>query len=141
VAVTGGIVPAHYLYVGSNYLILGVAGGLFSIANTRIAMDTMPVMGRNHFFALFTVFASLSLGLSPIFWGVFLDTLGKKEFSIGFFQVNRFSTYFVLLSLLGVLTFFLAKPLVEKKGKPFDTAVRDVVILARLKLYGRFFNR
>jgi hypothetical protein len=139
--VTAGIVPAHYLLVGGNYLVLGVAGGLFSIANTRIAMDTMPVMGRNHFFALFTVFASLSLGLAPIFWGVFLDTLGKKEFLLGSFQVNRFSTYFLLLSLLGIITFFLAKPLVEKKGKPFDTAVRDVVILARLKLYGRFFNR
>jgi MFS family permease len=141
VLITSGTVPAHYLLIGFNYLILGVAGGLFSIANTRIAMDTMPTMGRNHFFSLFTVFASLSLGLAPIFWGVFLDTLGKKEFSIGFFQVNRYSTYFVLLSLLGIVTFFLAKPLVEEKGKPFDTAIRDVVILARLKLYGRFFNR
>jgi Major Facilitator Superfamily len=141
VVFTSGMVPAHYLLVGINYLILGVAGGLFSIANTRIAMDTMPIMGRNHFFALFTVFASLSLGLAPIFWGVFLDALGRHEFAIGFFQVNRYSTYFVLLAVLGIITFFLAKPLVEKKGKPFDTAVRDVVILARLKLYGRFFNR
>jgi hypothetical protein len=141
VVFTSGVVPPHYLLVGINYLILGVAGGLFSIANTRIAMDTMPIMGRNHFFALFTVFASLSLGLAPIFWGVFLDALGRHEFTIGFFQVNRYSTYFVLLALLGIITFFLAKPLVEKKGKPFDTAVRDVVILARLKLYGRFFNR
>jgi MFS family permease len=141
VLITSGTVPAHYLLIGFNYLILGVAGGLFSIANTRIAMDTMPTMGRNHFFSLFTVFASLSLGLAPIFWGVFLDTLGKNEFSIGFFQVNRYSTYFVLLSLLGIVTFFLAKPLVEEKGKPFDSAIRDVVILARLKLYGRFFNR
>jgi MFS family permease len=141
VLITSGILPAHYLLIGFNYLILGVAGGLFSIANTRIAMDTMPTMGRNHFFSLFTVFASLSLGLAPIFWGVFLDILGRKEFSIGFFQVNRYSTYFVLLSLLGIVTFFLAKPLVEEQGKPFDTAIRDVVILARLKLYGRFFNR
>jgi MFS family permease len=141
VLITSGILPAHYLLIGFNYLILGVAGGLFSIANTRIAMDTMPTMGRNHFFSLFTVFASLSLGLAPIFWGVFLDILGRKEFSIGFFQVNRYSTYFVLLSLLGIVTFFLAKPLVEERGKPFDTAIRDVVILARLKLYGRFFNR
>ena len=141
VLITSGIAPAHYLLIGFNYLILGVAGGLFSIANTRIAMDTMPTMGRNHFFSLFTVFASLSLGLAPIFWGVFLDILGRKEFSIGFFQVNRYSTYFVLLSLLGIVTFFLAKPLVEEQGKPFDTAIRDVVILARLKLYGRFFNR
>jgi MFS family permease len=141
VLITSGIIPAHYLLIGFNYLILGVAGGLFSIANTRIAMDTMPTMGRNHFFSLFTVFASLSLGLAPIFWGVFLDILGRKEFSIGFFQVNRYSIYFVLLSLLGIVTFFLAKPLVEEQGKPFDTAIRDVVILARLKLYGRFFNR
>jgi hypothetical protein len=44
---------------------------------------SMPEMGRNHFFALFTVFASLSLGLAPIFWGVFLDTLGKKELCRG----------------------------------------------------------
>jgi MFS family permease len=139
--ITSGIVRADYLFVGFNYLIVGIAGGLFSIANTRIAMDTMPVLGRNHFFSLFTVFASLSLGLAPIFWGVFLDVLGKNEFSIGVFQVNRFSIYFVLLSLLGIVTFFLAQPLVEKKGKSFDTAVRDVVILARLKLYGRFFNR
>jgi MFS family permease len=141
VLITSGILPAHYLLIGFNYLILGVAGGLFSIANTRIAMDTMPTMGRNHFFSLFTVFASLSLGLAPIFWGVFLDILGRKEFSIGFFQVNRYSIYFLLLSLLGIVTFFLAKPLVEEQGKPFDTAIRDVVILARLKLYGRFFNR
>jgi MFS family permease len=141
VLVTSGTLPAHYLFVGFIYLVLGVAGGLFSIANTRIAMDTMPEMGRNHFFSLFTVFASLSLGLAPIFWGIFLDVLAKNEFSIGAFQINRFSVYFMLLALLGIVTFFLARPLVEKKGKPFDTAIRDVVIVARLKLYGRFFNR
>ena len=67
--------------------------------------------------------------------------LAKNEFSIGVFQVNRFSVYFILLALLGIVTFYLARPLVEKKGKPFDSAFRDVVILARLKLYGRFFNR
>lgn len=141
VLLTSGTIPAHYLFVGFNYLVLGVAGGLFSIANTRIAMDTMPEMGRNHFFSLFTVFTSLSLGLAPIFWGVFLDLLAKNEFSIGVFQVNRYSVYFILLALLGIVTFFLARPLVEKKGKPFDSAIRDVVIMARLKLYGRFFNR
>ncbi|MBV9297831.1 MAG: hypothetical protein JO066_02550 [Verrucomicrobia bacterium] len=43
--------------------------------------------------------------------------------------------------LLKLATFFLAKPLVERKGKPFETAIRDVVILAGLKLYVRFFDR
>jgi hypothetical protein len=30
--------------------------------------------------------------------------------------------------------------LVEKKNKLFDTGVREVVIVDRLKLYGRFFD-
>jgi MFS family permease len=141
VFVTGELVPARYLLVGIDYLLLGIAGGLFSIANVRIAMDTMPELGRNHFFSLFTVFTSLSLGLAPIFWGVFLDGLAKHEFGLGIFHVNRFSSYFILLALLGIMTLFLTRPLVEKKGKPFETAIRDVVIMARLKLYGRFFNR
>ena len=141
VFVTGELVPAHYLLVGIDYLLLGIAGGLFSIANVRIAMDTMPELGRNHFFSLFTVFASLSLGLAPIFWGVFLDGVAKHEFGLGIFHVNRFSSYFILLALLGIVTLFLTRPLVERKGKPFETAIRDVVIMARLKLYGRFFNR
>ena len=141
VSVTGGLLSANYILVAIAYLVLGVAGGLFSIANVRIAMDTMPEMGRNHFFSLFTVFTSLSLGLAPIFWGVFLDALAKREFELGHFQVNRFSIYFVLLTVLGTITFYLARPLVEKKGKPVEMAIRDVVIMARLKLYGRFFNR
>jgi MFS family permease len=141
ILVSSGTVPAMYQLVAFNYLVLGIAGGLFSIANTRIAMDTMPVMGRNHFFSLFTVFTSLSLGISPIFWGIFLDAIGNHEFAIGFFQVTRYSSYFILLAVLAFLTFFLANPLVEKRGAPFESAVRDVVIQARLQLYGRFIRR
>ena len=123
------------------YLILGVAGGLFGIANTRIAMDTMPLMGRNHFFALFTVFTSLSLGLAPICWGIFLDCVGQAQFQLGPFHVNRYSLYFLMLTALVAVTFVLANPLVEKKGEPLSFALRDAVIYARLRLFARLLNR
>jgi MFS family permease len=123
------------------YLILGVAGGLFGIANTRIAMDTMPLMGRNHFFALFTVFTSISLGLAPICWGIFLDSVGRAQFQLGIFHVNRYSLYFLMLTILIVITFVLANPLVEKKGEPLSLALRDAVIYARLRLFARLLNR
>jgi MFS family permease len=123
------------------YLILGVAGGLFGIANTRIAMDTMPLMGRNHFFALFTVFTSMSLGLAPICWGIFLDSVGRAQFQLGVFHVNRFSLYFLMLTILIAITFVLANPLVEKKGEPLSLALRDAVIYARLRLFARLLNR
>ena len=139
--IVGRIMPPYFWLVGFCYFVQGAAGGLFSIANTRTAMDTMPTMGRTHFFSLFTVFTSLSLGLAPIFWGIFLDAVGKYEFTLGIFSVNRYSVYFLLLVILAGIAFFLAKPLEEKKGKSFDSAVRDVVILARLKLFSRFLNR
>jgi MFS family permease len=140
------LVSSNLLYgsrsiIAIIYFVMGIAGGLFSIANTRIAMDTMPVMGRNHFFSLFTVFTSLSLGLAPICWGIFLDLLAKFETKIGVFELNRYSLYFSLLAILVIATFVLANPLVEKKGQPFSLALRDAVIYSRLRLFNRFLNR
>jgi MFS family permease len=141
VLVSSNLLNSSKSIVAIIYFVLGVAGGLFSIANTRIAMDTMPVMGRNHFFSLFTVFSSLSLGLAPVCWGIFLDLLAHFETRIGFFEINRYSLYFSLLAVLTILTFVLANPLVEKKGQPFSLALRDAVIYSRLRLFTRFLNR
>ena len=141
VLVSSNLLYSSKAIVAIIYFILGIAGGLFSIANTRIAMDTMPVMGRNHFFSLFTVFSSLSLGLAPICWGIFLDLLAHFETRIGAFELNRYSLYFSLLTVLVIVTFVLANPLVEKKGQPFSLALRDAVIYSRLRLFARFLNR
>jgi MFS family permease len=141
VLVSSNLLTTSKSIVAIIYFILGIAGGLFSIANTRIAMDTMPVMGRNHFFSLFTVFSSLSLGLAPIGWGIFLDLLANFQARIGVFEINRYSLYFSLLVILVIVTFVLANPLVEKKGQPFSLALRDAVIYSRLRLFTRFLNR
>jgi MFS family permease len=139
--ISSGLLTITPLMVVIIYLIMGVAGGLFGIANTRIAMDTMPLMGRNHFFALFTVFTSVSLGLAPICWGIFLDTVGHAHLQLGVFEVNRYSLYFLMLTVLVVITFILANPLMEKRGEPLSLALRDAVIYARLRLFARLLNR
>ena len=135
------LLTATPLMVVLIYLIFGVAGGLFAVANTRVAMDTMPLMGRNHFFALFTVFTSMSLGLAPICWGIFLDTVGHARHQFGPIEINRYSLYFLMLSVLVIVTFILANPLEEKKGVPVSLALRDAVIQARLRLFARLLNR
>jgi MFS family permease len=139
--VSAGLLETGSLVIGMVYFVMGVAGGLFSIANTKIAMDTMPLMGRNHFFSLFTVFTSLSLGLSPICWGIMLDVLGSWETTLGPVSLNRYSVYFGALTLLILWTFGLARPLVEQRGQPISLALRDAVIYRRLRLLGRFLNR
>ncbi len=139
--ISGSFVAPTALTVATVYFVNGFAAALFAVANVKITMDTMPLMGRNHFFSLFTVFTSSSLGLAPICWGVFLDLIGKNERFIGPFQLTRYSLYFLLLAGLVGATFVLANPLMEKRGQPISLALRDAVIVARLRLYGRFFNR
>lgn len=141
VLVSSKLVETSPIVIALVYFIMGVAGGLFSIANTRIAMNTMPLMGRNHFFSLFTVFTSVSLGLAPICWGIFLDFIGNAESRVGSFEVNRYSLYFSLLVLFMAVTFVLVQPLVEKKGLPISLALRDTVIYGRLRLLARFLYR
>jgi len=48
--------------------LMGLFAALVQMSNTRLAMAIVPVMGRNHFFAIFSVLGSLSSGW-PRFFG------------------------------------------------------------------------
>ena len=91
----------------------GAAGAAFNVANGRIAFATMPRMGRNHFFALFTVITSLGLGAAPVVWGISLDFIGTFEVVTGEFHWKRHSIYFATLFLLNLLTIFQTRCLHE----------------------------
>lgn len=107
------VLPGHTVLVGALNFGGGLAGAVFGVANTRIIMGSVPAMGRNHFFALFTVASGLGLGGAPILWGAVLDLLGPLEFSAGLFSVNRYSIYFAVLFLTALLVFRLVTGLHE----------------------------
>lgn len=126
-----------WLVAGMN-LMAGMATGNFNLANVRITMSTMPEMGRNHFFALFTVITSLGLGASPIVWGLALDFIGSYEVATGVFHWKRHSFYFAALFLLNVLTFLYIPRLHEMRGAG---SMEPSLIYARLKRSPRVWQR
>lgn len=81
----------------------GLAGAVFGVANTRIVMGSVPAMGRNHFFALFTVVSSLGLGVAPVAWGAMLDVVGASELGMGIWMLDRYALYFAALTVLAVV--------------------------------------
>src|SRR5207245_10643288 len=72
-------------------LLMGFAYALVNMNNTRLAMVLAPVMGRSHFFALYSVVANLALGLAPMFWGLVIDAFGSRQVRWQNFELNRFS--------------------------------------------------
>jgi len=134
----GKVLPCHMWMVAALNFLTGAASANFNLANVRITMGTMPEMGRNHFFALFTVITSLGLGASPVIWGLTLDMIGSYEVETGFFHWKRHSIYFVALLVLDVIAFACIRRLHESPGAG---KLEPSLIYARLKRFPRFWHR
>jgi MFS family permease len=114
-----GLLPGWPALVGMLNFVGGLAGALFGVANTRIVMASVPAMGRNHFFAVFTVVSGLGLGGAPMVWGATLDALGTLDVVLGPFVINRYTIYFAALVVLAWLNLRLVSGLHE--GAPVVT--------------------
>lgn len=136
--IAAGVLPATiWLIAGLNFL-SGAASANFNLANVRITMSTMPEMGRNHFFALFTVISSLGLGAAPVTWGLMLDAIGSYEAVTGVLHWKRHSIYFLALLALNVVAFLFISRLHESPGSGRQ---EPSLIYARLKRSSRFWQR
>ena len=125
-----GLLPGWPALVAALNFFGGLAGAIFGVANTRIMMGSVPAMGRNHFFALFTVVSGLGLGGAPMVWGAMLDTLGTLDVVLGVMTVNRYSVYFAALVVLAWLALRLIPGLHEgaviEAAPPTATDARPV---------------
>jgi MFS family permease len=134
--VAAGILPCSMWVIGGLNFLAGVAGANFNLANVRIIMATMPEMGRNHFFALFTVITSLGLGAAPIIWGISLDVIGTYEAVTGAFHWRRHSIYFLALFFLNIVAMGFVRRLHEARGPGAPN-----LVYARLRRAGKLWQR
>jgi len=134
--VAAGILPCTVFVIGTLNFLSGVAGANFNLANVRIIMSTMPEMGRNHFFALFTVITSLGLGTAPVIWGISLDILGTYEAVTGAFHWRRHSIYFLALFFLNLFAITFIRRLHETHGSGTPN-----LVYARLRRAGKLWHR
>jgi MFS family permease len=118
--IAGKVIPAKGWIIAALNLLAGVGSGFFNFANVRIAMATMPEMGRNHFFAMFSVITSLGLGASPIFWGLMLDALGTFEAVTGAFAWRRHAIYFAAIFFINAAAVVATGLLTESLRKPSE---------------------
>jgi len=109
-------------------LLLGLIYALFSAANNRLAMHLVPAFGRNHFFALFMVVWQVTLGVSPVLWGLLLDGVGAGKFRALGVDWNRYSIYFALVALSFVGALACCRRLEEPAAADVHRLVRELLI-------------
>lgn len=141
VLLAGGVLPAQLSLVLGLQFFNGLLAALASMANSRLAMAIVPTMGRNHFFALYSVISNVALGLAPIAWGVLIDAVGARHPLWAGLDWNRFTVFFALAAAAFAVTFALSRRLEEPKAASLEQLLREILIQSPQKFWLRFWPR
>lgn len=115
----------------------GFAISGFSMALIRLLMKTVPEMGRSHFFAIFNVLNNLIMGIMPVLWGIMLDALGSWKYDGVWFEWNRYSLLYFLLTLIFFSSLFLIRRLDEDTAMNEDDFFNQMVMRTPIRAWTR----
>lgn len=141
VCLAGKLIPPMLSVLVALQFLMGLTASLVTLSNTRLAMVIVPQMGRSHFFALFSVVASITLGLSPIFWGLSIDAARSVRWAWHGFEWNRFSLFFAAVTLMFSFTLTLCRRLEEPQAASMETLLRDILEQTPLRFWLRLWPR
>ncbi len=141
ITLAGGVFPMKLALVLLLQALMGLLAALVQMANTRLAMAVIPVMGRNHFFAIYSVIGNVTLGLAPIAWGVLIDLVGTQSPVWLGVEWNRFTVFYAATTLAFVLTLTLARRLEEPEAASMEALLREILIQSPQRFWLRFWPR
>jgi MFS family permease len=141
IAIAGKALPAHLPLILCLQFFMGLFGALVGMANSRLAMAIIPAMGRNHFFVLYSVFASVSLGLAPVLWGLIIDLIGHRQVAFLGLDWNQYSIFFALVLLVFIGAMLLVRNLHEPKAASLESLLTDIMIESPQRLWLRVWPR
>jgi MFS family permease len=137
----GRVFPAGLALVLMLQFPMGLLAALVNMSNTRLAMAIIPVMGRNHFFAIYSVVANVTLGLAPIAWGVLIDAVGTRAPVWLGIEWNRFTVFFAAAAVAFTVMLVLTRRLDEPQAASLEDLLREILIQSPQRFWLRFWPR
>jgi MFS family permease len=120
---------------------MGFCAALVTMSNTRLAMAIVPPMGRNHFFALFSVLSNVTLGLAPILWGLMIDAVGPAQVTSMGVQWNRYSLFFLSSGVMLLAALGCCLRLHEPEAASLEELLHDLLIQSPQRVWVRLWLR
>jgi MFS family permease len=140
-ALSGGVFPVQLSIVLLLQFMMGLLAALIQMAITRLAMAIIPVMGRNHFFAIYSTVGNVTLGLAPIAWGLLIDAVGADSPIWLGLAWNRYTVFFAAAALAFTISLTLAQRLHEPEAASMEDLLRDILIQSPQRFWIRFWPR
>jgi MFS family permease len=141
VAIAGGALRASLPLLLALQFLMGLFAALVNMATNRLAMATVPVMGRNHFFALYSVFSNVALGLAPVGWGLLIDAVGEWQGQFFGLTWDRYSVFFAVAIITFFLTFVMTRKLDEPRAVSMENLLTEILLESPQRFWLRFWPR
>ena len=139
-AVAAHLLPFQWGIIFFQQATAGDGLALYNSAHMRLLMGTVPAMGRSHFFALFSVAASLVAGLAPLGWGLLTDAMRSVKFGTGV-EVNRFVILYVTMTLILIPAMVALRRIEEARASTTEELLRELVLETPWRSITRWWNR
>ena len=136
------LVDQPFIVAPALMLLAGFFGAIYDLSLTRLLMNT--VGDRTHsteYFALHSVLISLMVGISPILWGLLLDTLRKQQYTIGGMELDGFAVFFALQWLWLGFVLLAFTQVREPSSSSTGTLLYSVFVTAPAKRITELTNR
>ena len=125
IAISGGLMRVELSVMLVLQFLMGLLAALVQMSNTRLAMVVIPVMGRSHFFALYSVIGNVTLGLAPIAWGLLINAVGARSPIWLGLAWNRYTVFFAATCLAFLCTLVCARRLDEPQAAGLEELLRE----------------
>lgn len=140
-AIAGGVLRPDLGLILALQFLMGLLAAAVSMANNKLAMGIVPAMGRNHFFAIFSVVSNVTLGLAPIAWGLLIDAVGNRAPVLLGLEWNRFTVFFAGAAVAYGVLLGIVQHLDEPKAASMQALLREILIQSPQRFWLRFWTR
>jgi len=141
ITLSGGVFQVKLPALLLLQFLMGLLAAVIQMANTRLAMAVIPVMGRNHFFAIYSTIGNVTLGLAPIGWGLLIDAIGNRSPIWLGLVWNRYTIFFAAAALAFAVSLALARRLHEPEAASMEDLLREFLIQSPQRFWVRFWPR
>jgi hypothetical protein len=139
--ISAQVVPFNQLSLACQCITAGVGGALWNMGNVRMVMGIVPLMGRAHFLALYSVIFNVTFGLSPLLLAPAMDWLKGWSHPFGMWTWNSYSILYLLLAFVNAVGLVLILRIHEPKAMTWDRFVTEVFIKTPGRGMSRLFGR
>jgi MFS family permease len=131
------MVPMNLAALSVIQLTSGFGGAMFNLANTRLAMGTVPAEGRSRFFAVFSVVNSMVMGLMPIVWGITVDALAGWHLQWGRWDWNQYTLPYAAIMLVMAGAVVMQMRLAEPRAMSTEDFLHELLVGAPTRMLAR----